>query len=138
MCKFTRLLLILALQIASIFTAAAYAQPAIQIHDTEKGKVRVEQMITGLDTPWAMAMLPGGKLIITEKDGRMLLVDPKVPDQKLEIDGLPRIRTVGQGGLLDVVLDPGFAENNAIYFTFADRNLFGGVGTAIASAKLES
>ena len=111
---------------------------AADIHSTEKGKVRVVKIAGGFDTPWAMAMLPDGKLLVTERDGKLILVDPENPSLKQEVSGLPRIKPIGQGGLLDVVLDPGFSENKTLYFTFSDPDFWGSTGTAIASAKLKT
>lgn len=118
----------------ALITSAATAQA--QTFDTKLGKVRVEQIVSGLDTAWAMAMLPNGKLLVTERDGKLILVDPETPTRKRTVSGLPEISAFGQGGLLDVVLDPDFLTHNTIYFTFSDpgSGQGGGVGTAIASA----
>ncbi len=110
---------------------------SVQIHQSEKGEIRVEKMVGGLDNPWAMAMLPDGKLLITEKEGSLWLVEPGADGKRWEVAGMPSVRSKGQGGLLDVVLDPDFEVNNTIYFTFSDYNIFFGIGTAIAKATLK-
>ena len=73
----------------------------------------------GLVSPWALAFLPDGKMLVTEKPGRLRVV---TPDGKLSepVAGLPPVETRGQGGLLDVVLDPNFATNRLIYWSYAE------------------
>ncbi len=73
----------------------------------------------GLETPWGLAFLPGGKMLVTEKPGRLRVV---AADGTLSapVAGLPPIATRGQGGLLDVALDPTFATNQLIYWSFAE------------------
>ena len=117
----------------SVLFPAAFAA---DIHTTKKGNVVVEKIADGLDTPWAMAMLPDGMLLVTLRDGEMVLVDPRDDGSQKSISGLPEIAAFGQGGLLDVVLDPLFSENQKIYFTFSQPGPRSIAGTAIASAKL--
>ena len=107
---------------------------AADIYETETATVKVEKIADGLDTPWAMAMLPDGKLLVTLRDGEMVLVDP-ADNSRQPVSGLPEIAAVGQGGLLDVVLDRDYADNRTVYFTFAHPGK-GGVGTALAKAVL--
>jgi aldose sugar dehydrogenase len=90
-------------------------------------------MASGLENPWAIAFLPGGGKLITERPGRLRLLSE---DGKLsEVAGVPEVAAVGQGGLLDVVLAPDFEKSQRIYFTFAEPR---GVvnGTAVAHARL--
>ncbi|MGI9350822.1 MAG: PQQ-dependent sugar dehydrogenase, partial [Rhizobiaceae bacterium] len=77
---------------------------ASDTHKTELGIVRVDKIADGFDTPWAMSMLPDGRLLVTERDGKLILIDSKNPRNKVNVSGLPRIKPLGQGGLLDVVL----------------------------------
>lgn len=97
-------------------------------------KVRAEILAKGLEHPWALAFLDGGRMLVTERPGRMRLVQA---DGKLgpPIAGLPKIDVGGQGGLLDVVADSGFARNRTLYFCYSEP---GGSGnsTALASARL--
>ena len=106
-----------------------------QVFETEEATVRVEKIVDGVDTPWAMAMLPDGNLLVTERDGRLLWIDRNNPGDKRTVSGLPEIEVTGQGGLLDLVLDPEYLTNQTIYFTYSSPGR-GGAGTAIASAKL--
>jgi glucose/arabinose dehydrogenase len=97
-------------------------------------KIRAEILTKGLEHPWALAFLDGGRMLVTERPGRLRLVQA---DGKLgaPIEGLPKIDVGGQGGLLDVIPDSGFARNRTIYFCYSEP---GGSGnsTALASARL--
>ncbi len=90
----------------------------------------------GLQHPWAVAFLPDGRFLVTERPGRLRVV---ASDGRLgpPVAGLPRAAAGGQGGLLDVVLDTGFARNRRLYFCFAEpASEGGGNSTALASATL--
>ncbi len=90
----------------------------------------------GLQHPWAVAFLPDGRFLVTERPGRLRVV---ASDGRLgpPVAGLPRVAAGGQGGLLDVVLDTGFARNRRLYFCFAEpASEGGGNSTALASATL--
>ncbi|MEO6223136.1 MAG: PQQ-dependent sugar dehydrogenase [Vicinamibacterales bacterium] len=89
----------------------------------------------GLEAPWGMAFLPGGKLLVTEKAGRLRIV---APDGTLSaaVTGLPPFDTRGQGGLLDVAIDPAFATNQLIYFSFSEPHEDRTNNTAVARGKL--
>ena len=91
----------------------------------------------GLVNPWSLAFLPDGRMLVTEKPGRMRIV---AADGKLgaPLSGLPALSVGGQCGLLDVALDPKFADNNVIYFSYAEPASGGesGNSTAVARARL--
>lgn len=113
-------------------TIAPAAEPA-QTIKTQKVAVKVETLATGLDHPWAAEVLPDGAYLVTERPGRMRLVrDGKV---SAPIAGVPEVYARGQGGLLDVALDPNFSGNRTLYFT-ASMAGDGGSGTAVFRAKL--
>ena len=98
--------------------------------------VRAETITTGLEHPWAVAFLPEGRFLVTERPGRMRVVGPDgKPGQPLA--GVPEVAARGQGGLLDVVTDSGFGSNRTIYFCYSEP---GGSGnsTAMARAKLSA
>jgi glucose/arabinose dehydrogenase len=84
---------------------------------TKSGSLRVERL-AALDEPWGMAYLPDGRLLITEKPGRLRVYH----DGKLSapVRGVPDVAYFGQGGLLDVAVDPGFATNQLIYLSYAE------------------
>jgi glucose/arabinose dehydrogenase len=88
------------------------------VFDTaEQHKVRLSVVTKGLSHPWAIAFLPDGRMLITERPGRLRFVRDGVLDPQL-ISGLPAIRTDGNGGLMDVALHPQFERNGLVYFTY--------------------
>ena len=105
-----------------------------QSHDSREHRFTLVTVATGLEHPWAVAFLPGGDLLVTERRGRLLRV-AAADGSTREIDGVPAVAEVGQGGLLDVVLDPGFAGNRRLYFSYSER-VGGGLRTAVAHAEL--
>ncbi|MCX7891825.1 MAG: PQQ-dependent sugar dehydrogenase [Burkholderiales bacterium] len=117
--------------------ALAAALPAIaQTVQTEDYAVRVITLARGLDHPWGLAFLPDGRMLVTERAGRLRIVGA---DGKLEpkpVSGVPAVEEFGQGGLLDVALHPKFRENGLVYLTFAARGP-GGVGTEVVRGRLE-
>ena len=89
----------------------------------------------GLANPWALAFLPDGRMLVTERAGRLRIVEPggRVGEP---LPGLPPIATTGQCGLLDVVVHPEHAGNQLVFFTFAEPGENGTNGTAVGRAKL--
>jgi len=114
-------------------TVSASAAP--QTFPSSGGPLVVETVATGLVNPWALAFLSGGRLLVTERPGRMRIV---APNGKLSppILGLPKIYAYDQVGLADVVLDRAFATNRTIYFCFTEPSGRGG-NVAMARAKLD-
>jgi glucose/arabinose dehydrogenase len=96
----------------------------------------VRSVTKGLEHPWALAFLPDGQKLVTERPGRMRIVGAGGALSP-PLAGVPRVDARGQGGLLDVALDPSFAENRRVYFCFAEPR-DGGNGTALARARLVS
>ncbi|MEO6277861.1 PQQ-dependent sugar dehydrogenase [Roseateles sp.] len=97
---------------------------------------QLETIVDGLKTPWGLAFLPDGQLLITERDGQMRTAQP---GGKLSapIQGLPAVDAAGQGGLLDVQLDSEFASNRTIYFCFSELSADKTTNsTALARARL--
>ena len=96
---------------------------------------RVQTVVSPLDHPWAVAFLPGGRFLVTERPGRLRVVEP---DGTLRppVAGLPAVAAGGQGGLLDVITDSGFAANRTIYFCFSEPGPNGTNSTALARARL--
>ena len=100
--------------------------------------VKPQILTTGLQNPWAVAFLPDGRFLVTERPGRMRIVEA---DGKLNkpIEGVPEVVAAGQGGLLDVILDADFAANRALYFCYSEPAAVGnGNSTALASATLSA
>ncbi|MDO8374040.1 MAG: PQQ-dependent sugar dehydrogenase [Polaromonas sp.] len=109
---------------------------AIQGATAQAQAVRPEAVATGLQNPWALAFLPQGRFLVTERPGRLRVVEA---DGRLgpSVAGLPAIDAGGQGGLLDVITDAGFAANRRIYFCFSEPAASGGGNsTALARATL--
>lgn len=96
----------------------------------------VVQVLDGLRNPWGMAFLPSGKMLVTERVGFLRLVNADGSLMPQPVNGLPATDNRGQGGLLDVVLDPNFATNNLIYWSYAEPKENGTNNTAVARGKL--
>lgn len=101
---------------------------------SQSGPLSVTTVAEGLEHPWGMAFLPDGRMLVTERPGRLRLVGPD-GTVSAPIAGVPAVYANGQGGLLDVALDPAFAENRLVYVSYAEPGGPGG-GTAVARAKL--
>jgi aldose sugar dehydrogenase len=95
----------------------------------------VTTVVGGLNSPWAVAFLPSGKMLITEKPGALLIVDKA--GKKTPVSGVPKVFYLGQVGLLDVVLDNKFASSHRIYFSYSESVDGGKSNIAIASATLD-
>jgi len=103
------------------------------------GPVTVTELATNLPNPWSLAFLPDGRMLVTGRTGSLRLYAANAQSFNL-ISGLPALDTGGQGGLLDVVLDPNFGSNRRIYFSFseADSGNANNNGTAVARAELDT
>jgi glucose/arabinose dehydrogenase len=108
------------------------ANPAAQAQDELPFDI---EPITAFDEPWAMAFLPDGRMLVTEKKGNLLIV--KQDGQKSRaIGGLPDVDYGGQGGLGDVALHPGFSENGLVYLSYVEAGKGGTRGAAVTRAVL--
>ncbi|HET9903318.1 MAG TPA: PQQ-dependent sugar dehydrogenase [Xanthobacteraceae bacterium] len=115
--------------------AASGGLALAQGHRMVIGNLAVETVARGIDHPWGLAFLPDGRLLVTERPGRMRLVDQ---DGRLSppLDGVPKVFARGQGGLLDVALDRDFARNRTLFFCFAEPVGTAGGRTSLARARL--
>jgi glucose/arabinose dehydrogenase len=97
--------------------------------------VRVETVARGLEHPWALAFLPDGRMLVTERPGRLRIVgrDGRVSEP---LAGVPQVLASGQGGLLDVALDPRFADNRLVYLSYVEPGADDTAGTAVARGRL--
>jgi glucose/arabinose dehydrogenase len=95
---------------------------------------KVDKLAEGLGRPWSVKALPDGRLLITERTGYMQILTAE-GDTVKRITGLPKVDKSGQGGLLDVTLDPDFATNKIIYWSFSEPYKKGNL-TAVAKGKL--
>ena len=96
----------------------------------------VRTVARGLEHPWSMAFLPDGAILVTERPGRLRIVNAGGGALSPPIDGVPKVDARDQGGLLEVALDPTFAESGHVYLTYAEPR-DGGNGTAVARARLK-
>lgn len=125
--------------LTAIFVIAnltAFALWAVPAHAADAPSLTPVTVATGLQHPWAVAFLPDGRFLVTERPGRLRVVSA---DGRLgaPVAGLPRVAAGGQGGLLDVALDADFARNRSLYFCFAEPGgEGGGNSTALARATL--
>lgn len=102
--------------------------------DTREGTIHVATVAEGLSHPWAIAFLPEGGMLVTERAGNLRVVSA-TGEVSEPLSGVPAVDARGQGGLLDVALDPGFAENRLVYLSFSEEG-DGGNGTAVARGVL--
>jgi len=118
------------------FTLGALAAQAQGAPPRIPGIAEIVTVAKGLENPWSLAFLPDGRMLVTERPGRLRIVarDGRVSEP---LAGVPQVVARGQGGLLDVALDPNFATNRLIYLSFSEGGP-GGAGTAVARATLES
>lgn len=126
--------------IMTVFAIVPFAcAQGAEIHreQTGYGTIIVEEVATGLNHPWAMAFLPDGSALITEREGDLRLMKP---DGSLSagLSGVPEVYASGQGGLLDVALDPDFESNRQIYLSYAEPRSQGENATAVARAVLDA
>jgi aldose sugar dehydrogenase len=124
------------LPIFALLTSFGVAQkpPPIEL-DTQTQRIRVVTIVDGLDSPWSMAFLPNGDILVTERPGRLRLVHDGVL-QPQPIAGVPPVQYQAHAGLLDVLLHPNFRTNNLIYLTYAKLGEQGGT-TAILRARFD-
>src|SRR3954470_9533645 len=116
------------------FLLLASASSFAQTYKSDEHSFRVVQVVKGLEQPWSLAFLPDGRVLVTEKAGRLrVIANGRLEPQP--IAGLPGVTVHGQGGLHDVVLHPDFAKNALVYLAYAARGE-DGVGTELARGRL--
>ncbi len=122
--------------IACVLGAEAAAEaPRSPTPPSRDGVVKVETLARGLEHPWGLAFLPDGRMLVTERPGRLRIVG-RNGDLSKPLAGVPRVLARAQGGLLDVELDPQFADNRLVYLSYAEPGEDGMAGTAVARGKL--
>jgi len=121
--------------IAATVTIGATGPATAKVFDTMHHQVRVDTVVTDLENPWSMTFLPDGAMLVTERPGRLrLVVDGALSPHP--VDGVPKVWAESQGGLLDVALDPAFADNRLIYLSYSEPGPDGTAGTAVARGIL--
>lgn len=128
-----RLVRILLVACTPFLSAAAATNTDIR---SDEHRFHLAQLADGLEHPWGMAFLPNGAMLLTERPGRLRLFTNDTLDPR-PVGGLPDIAVTGQGGLLDVALDPDFESNRLIYLSYAAAGPKG-VGTEVLRARLEN
>ena len=113
-----------------------YSLAAAQTHATQEHRIRVNTLTEGLSHPWSLAFLPDGRMLVTERAGRLRMISKDFRLDPQPVGGVPAVTAVGQGGLLDVVLHPRFAENNRVYLSYVAGDSRG-VGTEVARGVLK-
>ena len=117
------------------FLLLAFASSAFgQTYQSNQHSFHVVKVVQGLEQPWSLAFLPDGRMLVTEKAGRLRVVRQGKLEPK-PIAGLPQVTVHGQGGLHDVVLHPQFQKNQLVYLSYAARG-DDGVGTELARGRL--
>ena len=100
----------------------------------------VTELQSGLQSPWGMAFLPDKRMLVTRKSGQMLILSADGKNILATLGNLPAVASQGQGGLLDVALDPDFVQNKFVYWSYAEPGTGrekGLSGTAVARGKLQ-
>ncbi len=123
--------------IGSVALCVALSLPAMAQKGTvgtDAGSIKVKSLMGGLVHPWGMAFLPDGRLLVTEREGRLRIYssDSTLSDP---ISGTPEVFNVGQGGLLDVALHPDFDQNQYVYLSFAEPGDGKTASTALGRGK---
>jgi aldose sugar dehydrogenase len=120
-----------------LLLAALLALPlaaTAQTYRSDEHSFRVVKVVEGLEQPWSLAFLPDGRMLVTEKAGRLRIIANGQLDPK-PVEGLPQTTVHGQGGLHDVVLHPQFEKNQLVYLAYAARGSDGS-GTEMARGRL--
>jgi len=120
--------------VVAVTATEALAAPPRTI-DTQTGPVRVETLADRLEYPWGLAFLPDGRMLVTERPGRLRIIAANGGKPYEVVQGLPKIWAQGQGGLHDVVLDPAFVDNRLVYVCYAEER-DDGQSTAVARGRL--
>ncbi|KDE39314.1 PQQ-dependent oxidoreductase, gdhB family [Nitrincola lacisaponensis] len=123
------------LLLVGVLTCCAQSSWAGLQFQTEHYRVGIEIVADGLSHPWSIAFLPTGEQLVTERDGRLRLIQEGRlhPDP---IAGVPQVAAVGQGGLLDIVLHPEFEQNRWVYLSYSDQT-DEGLTTRVMRARFE-
>lgn len=124
-----------ALAVLMMAASPGAAIAAVDTIETEAGPVEVVRLADGLVNPWGMVFLPDGRLLVTEREGRLriLFQDGTLGEP---LAGIPEVFNQGQGGLLDVAIDPDFEENGYVYLSFAEPGEAGRASTALGRGRL--
>lgn len=129
----TKLLVLMASGLCLSFSV--YAEPPNITFKSEGMEIKVERVAKGLNIPWGMTFLSATKLLVTEREGQILLLNLK-QSTKTILKNIPNVMAEGQGGMLDIALSPNYKNNGWIYFTYV-KDIDGEGATVLARAKLK-
>ena len=115
---------------AQAFPGQASPQPT-----PTQGIVRAETIAEGFNHPWGLAFLPDGRIMVTERSGEMRIVS-RDGQKSAPLTGVPAVVARGQGGLLDIAVDPDFQRNRTIFFSYSEPGEGNTAGTSVARARL--
>jgi aldose sugar dehydrogenase len=117
-----------------VATSALAQAPRSPTPKPVEAPIRATTVAKGLEHPWGLAFLPNGRMLVTERPGRIRLIER---DGRLSepLGGVPKVFASGQGGLLDVTLSPNFASDRLVYLSYSEPGE-GGAGTAVARGRL--
>ena len=121
--------------LVSAYSPSAYSKPTTgEVYSSESTGIRVITISRGLVHPWGLAFLPDGRMLVTERPGRLRLVSK---DGRLSepLGGVPSVYARGQGGVLDVAIDPEYESNRLVYLSYAEPGDLG-AGTAVGRGRL--
>ncbi len=113
----------------------AFANKPLGEVQTDQHRVRIVELADNLEHPWSVAFLPDGGFLVTERPGRLWRFSADGRERQ-PISGLPDVYASGQGGLLDIVASPDFADSQTVYLSYAAGGFIGGANTRLARARL--
>lgn len=116
--------------ISSVFISKSYADPILS---SKEHDFKLETIMEGFENPWAIDFLPDKKILLTERSGKLHIIENGKSSNL--VSGLPEIVAKGQGGLLDIALDPNYLKNHIIYLSYTGKGK-GGIGTEVIKGKL--
>ena len=112
------------------------ASPVVdKVVESEQHAFKLQTVVEGLDTPWGLGFLPDGRLLVSERSGRLLVITPGQPLGD-PIAGIPRVWAQQDGGLMDVALHPDYAKNGWIYLAYSDPGTAGASMTAVVRGRI--
>jgi len=120
------------LLLALFFTVAP---ASAQVFHAEELSFKAVKVVEGLEHPWSLAFLPDGRMLVTERRGRLRMISKDGKLDPAPVAGMPEVVQRGQSGLFDVVLDPRYAENHFIWLAYTASGS-GGISTELARARL--
>lgn len=136
-----RLICLITLSIL-FFAVSCADQPSLETEEswgpkeyrTQYQDIRVTKLAGGLDRPWAVAFLPDGRFLVTERPGRVVIVDN---GEIVPLSGTPVVKAVNQGGMMEVVTHPDYEQNGWIYLTYSRENDEGDTAVAVVRGRIE-